>query len=177
MTVSLVLTVIGPDRPGLVEALSQSVASHDGNWLESRMAKMSGQFAGILRVSVPKDRAAGLTEALRSLSPEGLQVVVASSEAGSVEDDSLNLHLDLLGSDRPGIIREISHALASRGVNVDELNTSIESAPMSGELLFRATADLRVPAGLDLDELRSSLESLAYELMVDVTLDVPKPEP
>jgi len=171
VTVSLVLTVIGPDRPGLVEALAQSVANHDGNWLESRMAKMSGQFAGILRVSVPKQQAAGLTEALRLLSPEGLHVVVATSDAGSADDGSRNLHLDLLGSDRPGIIRDISRALASRGVNVDELNTSIESAPMSGELLFRATADLRVPADLDLDELRSSLESLATELMVDITLD------
>lgn len=171
MTVSLVLTVIGPDRPGLVEALAQSVASHDGNWLESRMAKMSGQFAGILRVSVPEDQATGLTEALRSLSPEGLHVVVASADADSADTGSRSLRLDLLGSDRPGIIRDISRALASRGVNVDELNTSIESAPMSGELLFRASANLRVPADLDLDELRSSLESLASELMVDVTLD------
>lgn len=173
MTVSLVLTVIGPDRPGLVEALSQSVASHDGNWLESRMAKMSGQFAGILRVSVPKDRADDLAEALRALSPEGLHVMVATTEADPPESDTRKLHLELLGSDRPGIIREISRALASRNVNVDELNTSIESAPMSGELLFRATADLRVAADLDIDELRSSLESLAYELMVDVTLDEP----
>ena len=171
MTVSLVLTVIGPDRPGLVEALAQSVASHDGNWLESRMARMAGQFAGILRVSVPTEQAAGLTEELRSLSPEGLHVVVANSDANSTDDGSRNLHLDLLGSDRSGIIRDISRALANRGVNVDELNTSIESAPMSGELLFRATADLRVPTDLDLDELRSSLESLASELMVDLTLN------
>jgi len=168
-----VLTVIGPDRPGLVEALSLSVANHDGNWLESRMAKMSGQFAGILRVSVPKDRAGDLAEALRALSPEGLHVIVATTETDTPASGTRKLHLELLGSDRPGIIREISRALASRNVNVDELNTSIESAPMSGELLFRATADLRVAADLDIDELRSSLESLAYELMVDVTLDEP----
>ena len=171
MTVSLVLTVVGPDRPGLVEALAQSVASHDGNWLESRMAKLSGQFAGIVRVTVPKDQAGGLTEDLRSLASEGLQVVVASSDSDIEVDRSRILQLELLGSDRPGIIREISGALASRGVNVDELNTSTESAPMSGELLFRATADLHVPADLDLEELRSTLESLAAELMVDVTLD------
>ncbi len=173
MTVSLVLTVIGPDRPGLVEALSQAVADHDGNWLDSRMAKMSGQFAGILRVSVPGDRAEGLAETLRALSPERLHVVVATTVGEASEPDSRQLQLDLLGSDRPGIIRDISRALASRGVNVDELSTSVESAAMSGESLFRANATLHVPAGLDLDELRSSLESLANELMVDVTLDAP----
>jgi glycine cleavage system regulatory protein len=171
--VSLVLTVMGPDRPGLIESLAQSVANHDGNWLESRMAKMSGQFAGILRVRVPQNQAAGLTDELRSLSPEGLHVVVASTDADSASDGSRNLHLELVGSDRPGIIREISRALASRGINVDELSTSIESAPMSGEMLFHATADLRGPPGLDLDELRASLESLASELMVDVSLDSP----
>jgi len=173
VTVSLVLTVIGPDRPGLIEALSQSVALHDGNWLESRMAKMAGQFAGIVRIDVSPERADALAQALRSIAPETLHVVVASSADESEAGDASTLRLDLLGSDRPGIIREISRALASRGINVDELDTSVVSAPMSGELLFRASAELRVPSGLDLDELRANLESLAYELMVDVTLDEP----
>lgn len=171
MTVSLVLTVIGPDRPGLVEALSQTVADHDGNWLDSRMANMAGQFAGILRVNVPRERADALAETLRKLSPDGLHVVVASSDAEPSDSGSRRLKLDLLGSDRPGIIRDISRALASRGVNVHELSTTVESAPMSGEQLFRAHAILQVSADFELEELRSSLEALANELMVDINLD------
>lgn len=173
MAVSLVLTVIGPDRPGLVEAVSQAVDEHDGNWLESRMARMSGQFAGIVRVAVAKDRVEALHAALGALSADDLQVVVATSDVESVEGDARRLRLELIGSDRPGIIRGISRALAARGVNVDDLETAIESAPMSGEILFRASAELRVPTGLDLEELGASLEALGQELMVDVSLAEP----
>ena len=169
----LVLTVSGPDRPGLVEALSQAVADHRGSWLESRMARLAGHFAGVLRVSVPEERVDALTRALRSLEPEHLQVSVARSEPQPLDSDARELRLEILGSDRPGIVRDISQALADRGINVDDLRTEIMSAPMSGELLFLANAELLVPAGLDLDLLRKDLEALAHELMVDVDLDEP----
>ncbi len=171
MSVSLVLTVISPDRPGLVEALSQSVANHQGSWLESRMARLDGKFAGIVRVSVPENRVEALSQELRDLKPQGFQVVIARSEGMASGSDARQLRLELLGSDHPGIIREIAAALASRGINVDELRTEVVSAPMSGELLFRAVAELWVPAALDLEALRKDLEALAHELMVDVDLD------
>jgi glycine cleavage system regulatory protein len=170
VSVSLVLTLIGPDRPGLVEAVAQTVADHDGNWLESRMARMAGQFAGIVRVAVTKDRMGELAAALRALSGD-LEVVIASNETEAVETGERRLRLDLLGSDQPGIIRNLSQALAQRGVNVDSLETSLESAPMSGELLFRASAELLAPVELDLNELGASLEALGQELMVEVTVE------
>jgi glycine cleavage system regulatory protein len=171
MSVSLVLTLIGPDRPGLVEAISQAVAVHQGNWLDSRMARLSGQFAGILLVSVAERRAEALSAALTSLESRGLQVTVARSDSDPIGGAARQLRLELLGSDRPGIIRDISEALAERAINVDELRTEVVSAPMSGELLFRASAELRVPLDLDLDDLRKQLEALANELMVDIDLD------
>ena len=173
MSVSLVLTVIGPNRPGLVEALSELVASHQGSWLESRMARLAGQFAGILRVSVPEKSMAALTEALRALESEGLQVIVARSDSDEPSAEGRPLRLELLGSDRPGILRDISAALASREINVDELRTEVVSAPMSGELLFHASADLWIPTELSLEGLRKDLEALANELMVDLDLDEP----
>jgi glycine cleavage system regulatory protein len=167
----LVLTVSGPDRPGLVEALSQAVANHRGSWLESRMARLAGHFAGVLRVSVPEAQVDALTRALQSLEPESLQVSVARCELESPPSDARALRLEILGSDRPGIVHDISQALADRGINVDELRTEIMSAPMSGELLFLANAELLIPEDLDLDLLRKDLEALAHELMVDVDLD------
>ncbi len=168
MTSFLVLTVIGPDRPGLVEALSQVVAEHGANWLESRMAHLSGQFAGMVRVGVPGDRAETLAAALRSL--EGLRVQVET--AGTPPDERRPaLVVELIGQDRPGIVREVSHALATQGVNVEELQTECSSAPMSGESLFRARARLRLPPDLAEDALRDTLEKLADELMVDVVLE------
>jgi len=173
VSISLVLTLIGPDRPGLVEALSEVVANHQGSWLESRMARLAGQFAGILRVAVPEDHVDALTRALSALGPEGLQVNVTRSQPDSPTSEVRELQLEILGSDRPGIVHEISEALADRGINVDELRTEIMSAPMSGELLFLANAELTVPADLNLELLRKDLEALAHELMVDIDLDGP----
>lgn len=168
MNAALVLTVIGPDRPGLVEALAQTVASHGANWLESRLAHLSGHFAGMVRVSVPSDRAEELAAALGAL--EDLRVLVET--AGSTrESDDRALVLELLGQDRPGIVREVSSALAARGVNVEELETSCSPAPMSGETLFRARARLRLPRDTPEGELREALEKLGDELMVDVQFD------
>ena len=173
MSTFLVVTVSGPDRPGLVETLSEAVANHRGSWLESRMARLAGHFVGVLRVSVPEEQVNALARALQSLEPESLKISVARTELEPSASDARELRLEILGSDRPGIVHDISQALADRDINVDELRTEIMSAPMSGELLFLANAELLVPAGLDLELLRKDLEALAHELMVDVDLDEP----
>jgi glycine cleavage system regulatory protein len=171
----LVLTLIGPDRPGLVEAVAEPIAAHGGNWLESRMAHLGGQFAGILRVEVPDENAAALSDALRKLEERGLRVTVASETRRAAAPARRTFVLDLVGLDRPGIVREISHALAERDVNIEELVTDRTPAAMSAELLFRSRARVNVPDGLDAGELRGRLEELAGDLMVHVTLAEPAP--
>jgi glycine cleavage system regulatory protein len=170
MRSQLVLTLIGRDRPGLVEALSAQVAKHGGNWEESRMAHLAGKFAGILRVSVPATAASALAQALAGLEREGLRIVVENSEPDT-KSAGRRIRLELVGDDRPGIVRDISRALATRGVNVDELHTRCEDAPMGGGQLFRADALLRAPAEVAIDDLRTQLEGLADDLMVELSLD------
>jgi len=177
LTRSLVLTLIGPDRPGLVEALARNIAAHDANWLESRMSRLAGKFAGILLVDVPDSQAEALTRSLGELQSEGLTVVSEHSSDPEAPRDWVGLELGLVGQDRPGIIRDISRALAGRGVNVQELSTGCTSAPMSGEALFHANARLQVPKDAPLDELREALEALANDLMVDLTLRTPSGTP
>ena len=171
---TLVLTVIGDDRAGLVDALAGPIAAHGGNWDRSHMARLAGKFAGIVVVSVPDERTDALTAELRTLAAQGLldvSVAIASTDAPETDDDLLQLRL--IGQDRPGIVREVASALAQRNVSIEELETSAASAPMSGELLFEAVATLRVPAGTDPADVRSILESIANELMVE--LDVSEP--
>ncbi len=170
----LVLTLIGPDRPGLVEAVAEPIAAHGGNWLESRMAHLAGQFAGILRVEVPDEKAAALTEALRRLDTRGLHVTVQRGPRPAPAA-RCTLVVDLVGLDRPGIVREVSHVLAERGVNIEELVTDRAPAPMSAELLFRSRARVNVPDGVDAAELRGRLEKVAQDLMVQVTVAEPEP--
>jgi len=170
MRTSLVLTVIGADRPGIVEQLSDQVLAAGANWEESTMARLAGQFAGLLRVSVDSDRADRLAASLRALSSADLTIVVARSGDADVPR-SHSLTLDIVGSDRPGIVRDISHVLARQGINIEELETSVESAAMSGETLFRARARVRVPDTRSVGEIREILEALADNLMVDLVFD------
>ena len=166
---SLVVTVIGKDRPGLVESVSAVVEAHGGSWVESRMSRLAGEFAGILRISVPGDRVEPLTAALDALEARGLRVVVERGADDPVDEGHV-IVLELVGGDRPGIVHRISEALAARNVNVDELDTECEGAPWSGDTLFKARARLRAPRDLDLEQLREGLEAIAGDLMVDITL-------
>jgi len=171
------MTVIGQDRPGLVDSVAALVAEHGGNWLESRMSRLGGHFAGILRVEVPGENESSLVAALKRLESRGLTVVVHPDQPKPVPASARQSLLEIVGQDRPGIVREISHALASFGVNVEELQTECASAAMSGETLFKARARLSLPDTCDAAQIREKLERIAADLIVEISLaDLPVQE-
>lgn len=168
MQVPLVMTVIGKDRPGLVESVARLVADHGGNWLESRMCRLGGEFAGILRVCVPGEQQDALARALQGLQAQGLRVVIQPGAEAPAPSRSREAALEVVGQDRPGIVRQISAALARQQVNVEEFSSECSSAPMSGETLFTATAHLRIPETCNAADLRRELEKIAADLLVDI---------
>jgi len=168
---TLVLTILGADRTGLVESVAGAVASVGGNWEESRMARLAGQFAGILLVTVDTERTSELLRTLRGLESGGLHVTVQSTAIVTAPPEASRMRLELTGQDRPGIVRDVARILAERGLNVEELESEVESAPMSGERMFRARIQVRAPRSVDLGDLRARLEALAGELMVDLTTE------
>lgn len=178
MTTTLVLSVIGDDRAGLVKALADVIAAHDGNWERSHLSELAGKFAGIVVVTVPDGRVDAFREGLAPL--EGLLDVsvhdAASGSAGAVTaaDEGQEVRIELIGNDRPGIVGAVSGVLAKHGLSVAELASTTRDAPMAGGRLFEARALVTVPADADLDALQADLEQLATEIMVDVTL-TPRP--
>lgn len=168
---SMVFTFIGADKPGLIERLAQTVSRHGGNWLESRMSQLAGQFAGIVLIQVEAQQRAALREALRELAGSGLTVVVAADGDDAASGDCRQLRLSIIGSDRPGIVREVTGALAQHRINVREMDTTITSAPMTAEPLFEALAEIEVPRSLDLAELNAQLDAIADALTVDIALE------
>lgn len=168
-TVSLVLTVIGDDRPGLVEQVATAISQHQGNWLESSMSHLAGKFAGIVCVSVAEAQLDALKTALAAL--PGLRITAEVSASAETKTGNRRLKLSLVGHDRIGIVREVSQVLARHSINVEDLSTHTASAPMSADLLFHATAELTASPTLDARALTADLESLSNDLMVDITLD------
>ena len=168
---TLVLTVIGDDHAGLVRALSGVIADHGGNWETSRMSHLAGKFAGIVKVTVAEENTDALVAALAPLEARGLLDITATvSTSSRPHQEPTRLILDLVGLDQQGLVRDISDALASRNVSIEELETETSSAPMDGGTLFRARAVLALPDTVSADALTDVLEELAQQLMVDIEL-------
>jgi glycine cleavage system regulatory protein len=165
---SLVLTFVGPDRPGLVNLIADAIAAHGGNWLESRLANLAGAFAGVVQVQVSSSARAALIASLAGLEQEGLRITVAAGQEAEAPAPDAQLKLELVAHDRPGIVRDVTQTLTKLGVNIEEFSSEIESAPFTGEALFKAQLHLSLPHELTEAAVRSALERLAHELMVDI---------
>ena len=171
MNTSIVLTVIAKDQPGIVEIVSQVLQDHDGNWTQSSMSSLAGQFAGILLASVPANKTDACLAELQGLESRGLHIIAHVSGEESGSGDVHQYSLELVGNDRPGIVHDITRVLVDHKVSVVSLETSVESASMSGGELFRARAELLVPESSDIFALESELEDIANDLMVDICFE------
>jgi glycine cleavage system regulatory protein len=163
------LTCVGDDRPGLVSALSAPISAHGASWERSQMARLAGKFAGVLLLEVDDLRADALVADLTALEEIGLHVTLERTDEPA-EHPSVRLRLELVGADHPGIVAEISRALAAQRIGIEELSTDVRDAPMAGGTLFEAQAVLEAPPATSVEDLRSKLDAIADELRVQITL-------
>ncbi len=171
MKSTLILSVIGPDRPGIVDDLSSVIIDNGGNWLESRMCNLAGQFAGVLLVECSTGKQAGLVAALNGLDETGFKIQLASGGNGGETAGRVNLELEISGPDHPGIIHDISHFLAKRNINIAEMDSHCEEGAMSGGHVFHSRISASIPRTQDISDVEDALDDLASALNVDITLD------
>ncbi|MGP6170249.1 glycine cleavage system protein R [Microbacterium sp. A196] len=165
---TLILTVAGSDRPGLVAAVADVVDAHGGNWESSQLAELAGVFAGVIQVEVAPEHEGELQSALRGL--DGLLSVSIHTGADASDAAERPITLQILGNDRPGIVREVSAVLHAHELSIQDMTTETRDAAMAGGRLFEASVAATVPASADLAVLRADLERLTAELQVDITL-------
>lgn len=168
---SLLFTFIANDKPGIVDLLSRIVADNDGNWLSSRLTRLGGKFAGVVQISIPEQNLPVLNDQLQALAAQQIAVLLGDSSEVQTDSTLKTTRLSILGLDRPGIVREIAQALAERQINVVEMHSSLESAAMTGEPLFRAEVSIQLPANASTDELTETLENIANRLDIDWQLE------
>ena len=165
---TLVLTALGDDQTGLVDALAHAISEHGGNWEQSHMAQLAGKFAGIVVATVPDARAGELVSALAPLQQQGLLDISVEVASGTEAPKGAVFTIDLLGQDRLGIIRDLAHGLAEIDVSIDELTSETRDAPMAGGLLFEAHANVTGPAGLTVHALEDAIAVLGKDFQIDV---------
>jgi len=174
MTASLVLTICAHDRPGVMNRISNIIVDNGGNWLESRMARLGGQFAGIVRIQCSEQHLDKLTDALMALAAEAISVQIHNQGDLSDHPYSRCLQLDIFGNDRPGIVSQLTQAICHAGANIEELNTTIESAPMAGHPIFHASGTVCLPDTTDEQTLIDAVEDLSDDLNVEIGGITPK---
>jgi methionyl-tRNA formyltransferase len=169
-TTSLVVTVMGPDRPGIVSMLSDRAQRHGASWAASRLAHLAGEFAGMVHFEVPRENADALTHALRALESSGLRLVIARGEGAGAPAGLRGIDLELVGEDRLGIVSNLTRILTEAGISIEHIHTEIVGAKGGGKATFKVAAHLLVPKALSADELRRKLELLANEMTLDIAL-------
>jgi glycine cleavage system regulatory protein len=168
MHTSLVITISAHDRPGIMRLLSTTITNSKGNWLESRMARLAGQFVGIVCTECEKSQEPAIRTSLASLANDGIQVHILGQ--GNLSDYPFTqyLQIDIFGNDRPGIVSQLANAISNAGANIEELNTSIESAAMSGQQIFHACGTICLPENCDADLIVAAIEALSDDLTIEV---------
>lgn len=172
MNKQVIMTVISEDRPGIVESIAKVVSQHNGNWLESRLSRLAGKFAGIVQISVEEEQCDALVKQLQALQQHGISIAIDANHTNtnSVQPNA-TWRFSIMGNDRPGIIREVSQAFAKRHINLEELNSQCTSAPHSGVPLFSASGKIQLPDNLDIDDLEESLAKISDDLAIDIQLE------
>lgn len=176
MQTSYIVTFIGDDRPGLVEQLSRVIEKNGGNWHESRLSQLGGKFAGLILVSLPADGGPTLEAELHELASSGISVRVTPTTTVAGRQSAppapgRDITLTVIGPDRRGIVREISHALAQRQINVLEMDSEVRSAPMSAEAIFSARIEARTPESTNIDDLWDTLDEIANNMTLEIDLE------
>ncbi len=172
MRKNLVLTLTGPDRIGIVEHITKVLLEYEGNVEESRMARLGGEFAIVMLVSVPEKQFEGLRDGVRGLRDEGYKVTTRETERGHSAKyvGWMPYQVEVKGADHEGIIHHLTQHLAQQGINIETMDTSMVPAPMSGTPLFKMTAIVVVPPDLPFTDWRDDLAEIGDSLNVDTAV-------
>jgi glycine cleavage system transcriptional repressor len=174
MPKNIVLTLTGRDRIGLVDHVTSLVVTRGGNVGASRMAHLGGEFAMLMLIALPESEIGVIDQDFQSLRGEGYQVSIVQTEDSKKYDGWLPYEIEVTGADHEGIIHDIAHYLASRGINIENMDTSSNPAPMSGTPLFTMKGVVLAPPKLNFHAWSDELEEIGDKLNVNVTVGLVK---
>jgi len=178
MRKNIVLTLSGSDRVGIVDSVTGILVKYDGNVETSRMARLGGEFAMLMLISLPEEQQANLEQSLQELRRQGFQVTSKPTGQDLEQKYSgwLPFQIEVHGADHEGIVHQLAHYLTQRGINIETMETGIIPAPMSGTLFFSMNAVVLVPPALSQKDWLMDMDDVADRLNVEIKVAALKRE-
>lgn len=169
----IILTAIGTDRPGLVDAVSEFIFRRGGNIEDSRMVNLRGQFAMMVLVAGAEAIIGRLQADLQELSTQtGLRAELRpSGDTPAAAGEALPFRLTGTGIDQPGMVHKVARLLRDMHINIESLHTVLKAAPYTGAPMFDLELILSVPRTTSLSQLRQGLTHVCDELNIDWDLE------
>lgn len=161
----VIISFISPDRPGLVDTISNTVKQFKGNWQSSSLHHMSGYFSGVIEIAIDSSNSDSLIAAIHNIDGLESNIKVADNIQNKVQPSVV---LELTANDRSGIVQEISSVIHQQGGNLLKVVSKTENAAHSGQTLFKAKVTVAVN-DTETDNLIEAIEGLADDLIVDVS--------
>lgn len=165
----IVLTATGRDRPGVVERMAEQIVAAHGNVESSRMARLGGEFAMVMLISIDRSSLDALETGVHDLREEGFDIRLRTTAASDARSDATSAcGVTVTGADHQGIIHQIARHLAERQINIETMDTNVYQAPMSGVPLFAMSAVVHLPQGVSPDALAKAMAAFGHELGVEI---------
>ncbi|QDV33777.1 glycine cleavage system protein R [Tautonia plasticadhaerens] len=176
MTRNFVITLTGADRIGIVEELTRLLLERGGNVESSRMARLGGEFAVLMLVSMPEDQISGLDSGLDELFLRGYRITTTPTDRPVVEARPgwVTYHIEVEGADHEGIIHRVASHLSARGISIEEMETETASAPFGGVTLFNMSALVVVPPELVEQGWEAGLDAIGGEMNLEIRVSPEK---
>ena len=173
--VYLVVTAVGRDKRGTVEKITDVVVENHANIEESKMARLGGEFAVIMLLSLSGENQDKIINGFEDLQTHGLMITCRATDFSRLQKfrNYVPYEISLVGADHEGIVNHIARYLASEQINIEEVDTTVTHAPNTGTPLFAMSARVQAPPQLSLGQLRNKLEKVGEELDVDIGIKVP----
>jgi glycine cleavage system transcriptional repressor len=173
--VYLVVTAVGRDKRGTVEKITDVVVAHHANIEESKMARLGGEFAVIMLLSLSDENHDRIITGFEDLQTHGLVITCRATDFSRLQKfrNYVPYEISVVGADHEGIVNHVARYLASEKINIEEMDTTVTHAPNSGTPLFAMSAKVQAPPQLNLGQLRKKLEKVGEQLDVDIGIKVP----
>ena len=168
-----VVTIVGPDQRGLVARITNEIAAHDANIEESRMTRLGGEFAVLMLLSLSNGKTQTLLAALEDLKSDDIKVFVKETDLArqKVFKGFISYGISVTGADHEGIVHHVAEYLADIRCQIDDMETHVSRAPITGTPLFSMIAEVKAPPEINLELLREQLGEVGDQLGVVIGVE------